>query len=419
MRRNAPSADLRPCTDGYALTADGWRLGVRHLRPDVPDPGKLPVVLCHGLGLNGTFWTITDPRTHLPAQLLARGYEVFIFDFRGSGESAKVGEIGRVNARLRETFLPEYGEGRWNVDEVVRYDVPAVLDYVRRATGKDRVNWVGHSLGGMLMFPYLELSPEPWRVANLVAMGATIEFDKAPQSDMLRANRGLRLLALFASPGRLGRPLMCTRFPGLDRIDQFYYTAANVDRTTVARFYGYTLEDTGRGALRQLDPYLQYGRFVSADRATDYVARLTDVKVPVLMVAGDGDVMSDVPSTLLTFHALGSADKTLMRCGRAEGHVADYGHCDLVWSRYAPREVFPPVLDWLDARQPICASPQRPLVHPPTPSKQETAIRPGGGDRMAANRAHTPGRVRERSGPRPDPAGGVGRSCPTPLALSR
>ena len=64
--------------------------------------------------------------------------------------------------------------------------------------------------------------------------------------------------------------------------------------------------------------------------------------MPTLMVAGDGDIMSDVPSTRLTFDALGSRDKTLMRFGKAEGHVADYGHCDLVWSRHAPSEIFPP-----------------------------------------------------------------------------
>ncbi|MCA1685118.1 MAG: alpha/beta hydrolase, partial [Planctomycetia bacterium] len=254
MRHHAPTPDLRPCTDGYVYTADGWKLGVRHLRPARPDQNKLPVVLCHGLGLNGTFWTLTDPQTHLPAQLLARGYEVFIFDFRGSGESSRVGAFGKVNAHLRQTFLLEVGEGRWNVDEIARYDVPAVLDYVRTATGSDRVNWVGHSLGGMLMFPFLELSPDRDRIANHVAMGATIMFDKTPQADMLRANRSLRALAGFVSPGRLGRPLMFARFPGLDRIDQFYFTSANVDRTTVSRFYGYTLEDTGRAALKQLDP---------------------------------------------------------------------------------------------------------------------------------------------------------------------
>ena len=369
MRRNAPSADLRPCADGYAYTADGWRLGVRHLRPAAPDPSKLPVVLCHGLGLNGTFWTITEPADrHLPAQLLARGYEVFLFDFRGSGESARLGALGEVNARLRQTPFLEAGEGRWTVDEIIGYDVPAVLDYVKNATGSDRVNWVGHSLGGMLLFAYLETSGRPDRVANFVAMGSTITFDRFPQADMLRANRGLRFLARFCSPGRLGRPLTYARLPGMDHIDQFYFTKANVDRGTVSRFYGYTLEDTGRAALKQLDPYLEYGHFVSADRTVDYSARLPEVKAPVLMIAGDGDVMSDVPSTRLTFDALSSPDKTFFRFGRAEGHFADYGHCDLVWSRYAPDEIFPPLIDWLDARQPhASASPQNPPTPAPPP----------------------------------------------------
>src|SRR5439155_17170087 len=138
------------------------------------------------------------------------------------------------------------------------------------------------------------------------AMGATITFAQTAHKDTHHAKRGLRLLARRGSAGRLGRPLMYARFPGLDRIEQFYYSSVNVDKRTVARFYGYTLEDTGRSALVQLDPYLEYGRFVSADRRIDYVARLNDVTVPILMIAGDGDVMSDVASTELTFNALGS-----------------------------------------------------------------------------------------------------------------
>ena len=358
LRRNAATPDLRPCSDSYAETADGWLLGIRHLRPAEPDPAKLPVVLCHGLGLNATFWTITGK--NLPEQLLDRGYEVFLFDFRGSGESARGGRVGRANGVLRETFLPEIGEGSWTVDEIVRYDVPAVLDHVKAATGKDRVNWVGHSLGGMLMFAYLELAPDPSRVANHVAMGATITLAQVPKGDMLLANRSLRALAAVVSPGRLGRPLMVARFPGLDTIDRFYYSAENVDRTTVSKFYGYTLEDTGRAALRQLDPYLEYGHFVSADGRVDYAAGLGRVTTPTLMIAGDGDIMSDVESTEMTLHALGAADKSLARFGKGQGNVADYGHCDLVWSRYAPKEIFPPLIDWLDRRQPASASPQSP-----------------------------------------------------------
>ncbi len=103
----------------------------------------------------------------------------------------------------------------------------------------------------------LELSPDPERIANFVGMGSTIIQAKSPQWDMLRANEGLRALTLVASPGRLGRPLSFVKVPGMELIDRFYYSNENVDQLTISRFYGYTLEDTGAGALRQLAPYLR------------------------------------------------------------------------------------------------------------------------------------------------------------------
>ena len=98
---------------------------------------------------------------------------------------------------------------------------------------------------------------------------------------------------------------------------------------------------------------------LSADRRIDYAERLGEITTPTLLIAGEGDIMSDVPSTELTFLGLGSPDKTLMRFGKSIGHVADYGHCDLVWSRYARHEIFPPLINWLDQRQPgVGPSPQ-------------------------------------------------------------
>jgi pimeloyl-ACP methyl ester carboxylesterase len=363
MRRDVLNRDLRPCTDDYAYTRDGWRLGIRHYHPVRPDPAKLPVVLCHGLGLNATFWTLTDD--HLPAQLTAGGYEVFVFDFRASGENARDGDDSRLNRFLRQTPFLERGEGTWNIDDLVENDVPAILNYVERTTGHDRVNWIGHSLGGMMMFPYLELSPEAGRIANFVGIGSTIIQARTPQTKMLNANRGLCALLGVMSTGRLGRPLMFFRFPGLEKIDRFYYTAENVDRSTISRFYGFALEDPGPGALRQLAPYLEKGHLLSADRSIDYSAKLGEIQTATLLIAGDGDLLSDIPSTELTHGGLGSKDKTLLKFGKRHGAVADYGHCDLVWSRYAPREVFPTIIDWLDKRQPALPSPQQaPLATP-------------------------------------------------------
>ena len=363
MRLNAPSVDLRPCDEGFAATKDGWMLGIRRVRPSHPDPGKLPIVLCHGLGLNGTFWTITDD--HLPGQLAAKGYEVFIVDMRGSGASHRVGLPGKINKILRQTPIREVGGRRWNVDDEAKYDVPAILDYVRQETGSARINWVGHSLGGMMMFPFLEFSPEADRIANFVDMGGVAMVVDTPDiREMRNASKGLRVLSLGLSSGRLGRPMMYHRFPGLEQIDRFYYTASNVDERTISRFYGYTLEDPGAGALKQLDPYLFAGHMLSADRSIDYAASLDRVTTPILMVAGEGDIMADVPSTVLTFNGLGSADKTILKFGRLDGHQADYGHCDLVWSRNAPSEVFPPVIDWLDRRQPGVGTSRQTLPSP-------------------------------------------------------
>jgi pimeloyl-ACP methyl ester carboxylesterase len=328
------------------------------------------VVLCHGLGLNATFWTITD--NHLPAQLTEQGYEVYVFDIRASGENGRPGTYDRLNRLLRQTPFRERGESGWTVDDLVRFDMPAILDYVERETGWNRVNWVGHSLGGMMVFPFLELSAEPERIANFVGMGSTIIQAKAPRKDMLAANAGIRTLLRVASAGRLGRPLAFYKMPGMESIDKFYYSVENVDRKTIARFYGYTLEDPGPGALRQFAPFLRDGHLLSADGRIDYSARLGEVKVPTLMVAGAGDLISDVPSTRMSFDALGSTDKTLYVFGKANGHVADYGHCDLAWSRHAPREIFPVMIQWLDRHQPgVRPTPQGPQPAGTSPSAQE------------------------------------------------
>ena len=200
-----------------------------------------------------------------------------------SGARVKMPRSGGATGSTKSFARPSCAserESSWTVDDLVKYDVPAILEYVKRDTGRDRVNWIGHSLGGMLVFPYLELAPHPERIANFVGMGSTIIQAESPQTDMLRANQGLRLLSLVASPGRLGRPLAFVRIPGMELIDRFYYSNENVDRLTVSRFYGYTLEDTGPGASVSSPLISEYGHMLSADGKVDYSAMLGTSRHP-------------------------------------------------------------------------------------------------------------------------------------------
>ena len=74
--------------------------------------------------------------------------------FRGSGEDAKIGRCDRVNKVLPPDVPVRVRRvARWTVDDLMKYDVPAILDYVECDSGRRRVNWIGHSLGGMLIFP--------------------------------------------------------------------------------------------------------------------------------------------------------------------------------------------------------------------------------------------------------------------------
>lgn len=356
VREKAPSVNFQPAADDFVRTRDGWLLGVRHYRPSHPDPAKLPVVLCHGLGLNATFWTITEH--HLPEQLTQAGYEVFVYDCRSSGRSSPE-KFARINETLRQTPFRERGECHWTTDDQAFYDIPAILEHVRKRTGKEQVNWVGHSLGGMLMFTFLEFHPERHRIANFVGMGSTaVVFPTKDSQQMARANVGLRALSKLISTSRISRPMRFGRPPGLATIDRFYYTRDNVERATVDRFYGYALEDPGPAALKQLMPYLGEGRFLSADGKTDYSANLDRITTPTLFIAGEGDIMADLPSKRWTFDHLSSQDKTFMVFGRSSGYELNYGHCDLVWAKSAPQEIFPEIVRWLDQRQYAAPSPQ-------------------------------------------------------------
>ncbi len=93
-----------------------------------------PLVLLHALGERATDWDVV-----LPA--LAPQHRVHALDLRGHGDSGR--------------------PGRYSL-EAMRDDVLALLD----AHGLDRVDLVGHSMGGVVA--YLVAQERPERVARLV-----------------------------------------------------------------------------------------------------------------------------------------------------------------------------------------------------------------------------------------------------------
>jgi pimeloyl-ACP methyl ester carboxylesterase len=105
----------------HAFTTDD---GVRLVYDDVGPRDGVPVVLCHGLTMEGPQFRETAP------VLVERGFRVLMPDLRGHGRSAVPAVVSRRN----------FAFDRFAADQ------QAMLD----DAGIDRAHWVGNSLGGMI-----------------------------------------------------------------------------------------------------------------------------------------------------------------------------------------------------------------------------------------------------------------------------
>ncbi|MEU8927691.1 alpha/beta fold hydrolase [Kitasatospora sp. NPDC048545] len=117
-------------TDVRTVDLPGVTLAYRESGP----AGGPPLVLLHALGERAADWDVVLPG-------LAPGHRVFALDLRGHGDSGRSGSYSL---------------------QAMRDDVLAFLD----ALGLERVDLVGHSMGGAVAFLLAQAAPE--RIDRLV-----------------------------------------------------------------------------------------------------------------------------------------------------------------------------------------------------------------------------------------------------------
>jgi len=102
--------------------------------------GNGPVVFMqHGMVGSSTAWLLAGANHGAPAFRLAeQGYDVWLGNFRGNHES-----------RDHMTLDPDTDDEFWQFsqDEMSKYDLPSQLNYVLQSTKKEKIFYVGHSMG--------------------------------------------------------------------------------------------------------------------------------------------------------------------------------------------------------------------------------------------------------------------------------
>ncbi len=342
-------------TEFRPQTADGWEIELKRYRAGRPDSGRLPVILCHGRTSNGKTWDMT-PELSLARYLARQGYDVWVPNLRGTGTSSKTGfaviremltlRVDNARQLVNVPRIANPARFGWTFDDYCFQDLPAIIDTVKRESGQQRVLWVGLSMGGMVIFPYLDHA-ERDAVAGFVALGSPVYMPQPP-------NDLYQLLVRYPRMFQVSTALLNNHIPsviggvaGYEAQATFFYSPENMDREVVRKYLIEGTEDTSTGVTGQMLGMLKTGHLKSADEKVDYTADLDRVTVPALLVSAKADNMCEPTCVRYAYEHVGSTDKTYRELGLANNFSADYGHIDIVLGKNAPREVYPLILDWL------------------------------------------------------------------------
>ena len=313
-------------------TSDGWKLRLRRLPgPPAGRSAAPPVLLLHGFGANG-YALACDAGPSLGQALSVGGRGCWVLEQRGT-RSSRHPALGAAFARITA------------VDKL-RYDLPAAIDAVLEHERVERLDLVGHSLGGSLALGYLG-GPQAGRVRRAVTIASAWRY-RYPLAAQLLGAAGQSKLGSAWLPARvpLGAITRLGAATGVLRPARDHFNLENMERAMLLGMIRHGTEDVALAELASLtaEPSAAAGSPLFGPGLG-----LERITAPVLLMGGQADRHVSPADLTETWHRLGTSCKRLWIVGRRTGAKLDYGHTDLLLGPRAPREVFPHVARWLDA----------------------------------------------------------------------
>ncbi|MCX5758191.1 MAG: alpha/beta hydrolase, partial [Candidatus Hydrogenedentes bacterium] len=232
------------------------------------------------------------------------------------------------------------------MDDHILRDIPSTIQYIQKVTGHKRIHWVGHSMGGMLLYAHDAVLGSA-DLASGTTLGSPIGFEGVPfhRPGLALALRKTSRLA-FRCLQRLVVTICHLFKPQLALIPVNY---KNMNPILDASAMFSTLDAPPIGVSMSLAKAAETHTWRVNDETVNVFDHLKDLKVPLFAIFGAGDPFVPVEHAKTFFDEIRNTDKRLMVLSKDNGNVADYSHVDLVFGREAKREVFTPVVEWLAA----------------------------------------------------------------------
>lgn len=318
-------------------TPDGFELGLFRKRPAEGEraTASSPVLLLPGANSNRYTFGLNEI-VSLPAVLSAQGKDVWILEFRGNKSSRYHGE----------------GVPRIDIDAKLNLDLPTAIGAVKRLTSSDTLDLVGHSLGGVLIYLYLGLTPAAsiGRAVTLCApahfsafFGAAAALINPPArwlAPLAKRLPGLGIDKLLAMPGPLPHLVALSR----------HFQRKSVPSDQRRAYFNHAIEDLPGGDLSQLMEWVGKGTLSDAD-GHSYEGCFQNMRHPLLVIGAYHDRIAPIEAVKNAYKRCGSSEKRMIVLSQRHGSQADYAHQDLLITPSAIEDVFEPVAQWLDGGQ--------------------------------------------------------------------
>ncbi|KAH9396293.1 Alpha/beta-hydrolase lipase region [Tyrophagus putrescentiae] len=342
--------------DGYILALH--RLVNRKERLGLPEDYyhystiKKPVLIQHGIFSSSIEFLINSPflennnsksGDNLGFGLHMTGrYDVFLSNTRGSLYSQKHVKF----SNQEDAFW------RYSFDHMAEFDLPAVIDYIKKITSSETVAYVGFSQGTAIMFALMSLRPEYGRIVRPFIAMAPITTVSGVQSPIPSVS--IRQLALVMSLF-LERPHQFTIPAWLSGV---FWKSTHLNESRVS-VYSQHASSVGSWELlhwAQLVISRRFERFDYRSRAEN-AAKYGQATVPdfplqaipreavIALIRSDGDEMSTVPDQERLIAVLKKAGVAL------DDYVipaSNWSHADYLHGLDAGRLIYDHIIELLD-----------------------------------------------------------------------
>ncbi len=334
------------------ITEDDITLTITHKYPRERTQNLYPVLCLPGLA--ETRFVLDQALGNSFVDYLAlNGFDVYMAEMRGHGKSL----------HLKERY-------NWNVQTFLDFDVPAIVNKVLEDSGKEKMLWVGHSMGGMLLLAYL-ISAGLNKDKNIydasvirggITIGSPVTFNLPSLIMLAMAYKGTPLSRLpYIPTDFLSSLLSVLGFALESPLTTHFWNYRNMELNNKILYLKDGLDNIAQGVMRDFMEYAMVGDFCSSDGKLNYRENLYLIHSPLLNIGGMRDPLAGPEGQEIIYDNISSKDKELRIFGthgyiRRDGERlkmkdhTDYGHVDLTLGKYSKDEVWPYMLNWLRKR---------------------------------------------------------------------